>query len=345
MSITATSPKHAGPTITSANFSLVIPRTAFEDGDLVLTCDVPECSPQADLYKTLTIPIGPMGELAVHIDEEHADKEGCTDYTALIKPAASNLMVEARISLVAAAKRLREILDKGKLTGSNAFLPVWQSILLAFRKFNEELYYAIVVKECANIAKIFPQANHSVGMAFNSRPTQESLPSKITEHSQCRKAWERKTSLYGAVMTAGESLESLFDLVPNIASTMDEPSEDVPGSVFELASNRLSSIKSLGPFYTGQIRRDIEFLKRLRRPELFGGQGQANAEALRERLLSNPVEVCELSTEYEEGNMDTNLYVEKLFAIGKPAQPGDFNTEMPDAGTIDSVSAAATTCK
>lgn len=145
-------------------------------------------------------------------------------------------------------------------------------------------------------------------------------------------------------MTAGQSLKSLSHLVPNTASTMDEPSEEVPRSVFELASNRLSSIKSLGPFYTGQIRRDIEFLKRLRRPELCGCRGQANAEALRERLLSNSVEVCELSTEYEEGNMGINLYVERLCAIGKPSQPGDFITEMPDAATIDSVSAAKTTC-
>lgn len=299
--------------------------------DLVITCDVPE-SPEGetDLYASLIRPIVDR----ITID---ASQLG-TEYARLI---AYNPADDTRVSCIAAAteaatKRLQNIYKEGSADGSSAFLPGWLSTIQAYKEFSEKLYHGIVAKESAYLPELYPQASHSVGMAFNPRPTQKSLPSKLSEHVQCRKAWEHRMTMYEAVQTAGESIKSLFKLLPNpdSASMVHTSGEEVSGLVFKSASDTLFRISNTGVFYSAQLDKDIDALKTLKHSklaELMETNGHANTEALRDHLLSNAKGACELSTRYEEGGMDINDYIEELLAIGNSADPGKPDTEMPDA--------------
>lgn len=319
------------PGITAASFRLAAPRNPGPnaDGDLVITCDVPD-SPDADLYTSLIRPIADR----ITID----GSEESTEYARLIDYDPAD---ETRVSCVAAAteaatKRLQNIYKEGSADGSSEFLPGWLSTIQAYKKFSEDLYHGIVGEESGNLPKLYPRASHSVGMAFNPRPTQKSWPSKLSEHIQCRKAWEHKMIMYEAVQTAGESLKSLFKSLPNpdSASMVYTPGEEGSGLVFGSASDTLLRISNTGAFYSAQLDKDIDALKTLKHlklAELMETNGHANTEALRDHLLSNAKEACELSTKYEEGGMDINTYIEELLTIGISADPGKPDPEMPDA--------------
>jgi hypothetical protein len=315
-----------GPGITSASFSLAAPRNPGPnaDGDLVITCDIPE-SPEGetDLYASLTRPI--VDRITIDASEES------TEYATLIHYDPAD---ESRVSCIAAAteaatKRLQDIYKEGSAVGSSGFLPGWLSTIQAYKEFSEDLYYGIVAKESANLAKLYPQASLSARMDLN-RPIQGSLPSQLSEHIQLRKAWEHKKTMYEAVHTAGESLKSLFDLVPSSASTMYKPSEGKSELVFQSASETLSRMGDTGEFYAGQLAADIESFRHPNMATLMENNGHETAMDLREHLLCNAKGVCELSTKFEEGGMAINAYIEELLTIGKSADPGKADTEMLD---------------
>lgn len=218
----------------------------------------------------------------------------------------------------AAAKRLEEIYTKGRASGSTLDRPGWQSTLLAFKQFNEDLYYGIVKKEDANFVKRFPQASSSASSKLGSGKS--ALPGKLAEDIKTYKRWEYQNRMHGAILVAGKSLASLYKLDP---STTYEPSIQPSGSVFLTAKATVFNKLPEGDFYSKQIDTHMS--------DLMENDRHADAKALREHLLSNAEEVCKLSSEYGEGNMDLSVYVERLLSIGRSAQPEDPDTNIPDA--------------
>lgn len=314
MSTLAAPSSATGPGITAASFSLAVPRKPGPnaDGDLVITCDVPD-SPDADLYTSLIRPI--VDRITIDGSEESTEYARLIDYN----PADATRVSCIAAATEAATKRLQNIYKEGSADGSSAFLPGWLSTIQAYKEFSEDLYHGVVGKESANLPKLYPQASLSARMDIN-RPVQGSLPSQLSEHIQWRKAWEHKKTMYEAVHTAGESLKSLFDLVPSNASTMFKPSEGKFGLVFQPASETLSRMEDTGEFYAGLLAADIESFSHPNMATLMEKNGHENPMDLREHLLSNAKGVCKLSTEYEEGDMDINTYIERLLAIGKSAE-------------------------
>jgi hypothetical protein len=314
-----------GPGITAASFSLAVP-TEIEDGHLVITCNVPESSLQAELYKSLTRPIHPMGRITVDTNADSTEEKGCTAYAALIE---DNPTYDTRVPLAAkateaAAERLQDIYTRGKANGSNLDRSGWRSTLLAFQQFNEDLYYGIVKKEDANFVKRFPQASSSASKLESGQPA---LPLKLAEDIKTYKRWEYQIGIHRAILTAGKSLASLYKLD---SSTTYEPSIQPSGSVFMTAGATLYNKLPEGDFHSEQIDTDISSLKHPDMTDLMEKNGHADGQALRKHLLSNAEEVCGLSSEYGERNMDINTYIERLLAIGKSAHPGQPDTEMPD---------------